>query len=306
MKKMKYWAILFTLAILSFSIPKFALAAQEGIQISPLTYKFDIKPGETQSAKITVKNLNNTPLDYTTEAEIFSSVSDDGAPSFAAETKEAGLNTLADWIVFTNDSTGTIPVGGTKVINFTITVPANAEPGGHYAAVFAKQSTPTAEGQTEIGVASRVGTLVLVTVPGEVIKSSAITEFKSPSFVIGGPVSFDMKVKNSGSVHFDSNAKVELKPIFGKTTTVDLGTHTIIPANSRNFVGEWSYKYPFGRYAITATATDIDGKLMTTTAILWAIPLVIVIPAIFVIILLILLIVYMKKHLKFVSNEQIQ
>ena len=279
-----------------------ARAATGGIQISPLTFKYEIEGGKSKDGEILIKNLNAENLDYIIEMENFTLVSDDGAPSFAGKTEVSAQSSLAEWIKVSTDQTGTILPGAEKRISFTVTTPIDAEPGGHYAAIFAKQIKKSVDGQTQIGIASRVGALVLVTVPGEVEKGAEITEFLPPKVIWKGPVDFSLRVKNTGNIHFDSKAVVEIKPIFGRKTNLDLGTHTILPDNIRNFAGIWGNKYPIGRYQLTATATDADGKQITKSEVLWAVPLIIVIPVLFGLIFLLLIVKYLKKHLKFIPE----
>lgn len=288
-----------------FFMPSIVFGAERsGIQISPLTYNFDIRPGESQEAKITVKNLNKEALNYVIETENFVEASDEGAPSFEGLPEVKGVTTLADWFsMLNNDKEGIIEPGKEKEISFKITIPEGAEPGGHYAAIFAKQIKKNAVGQTELGIASRVGTLILVSVPGNVTKTAEITEFKAPKIVWKGPVDLSMKVKNTGTVHYDSEAKVVFKPIIGASSEADLGTHTLLPKNIRNYDGKWAKKYPFGFYTLTATASDGDQQPVTVAATMWAIPLVIVIPVLLAILILVLVIRYFRKHYRYVQSK---
>lgn len=298
MKFIKTWLILLGLLLI---IPTLVGAEEKkGIQISPLTYDYQLRPGESVTGQVTVKNLNDTVLTYVCEKENFSNVSDEGAPSFG-EAQE-GLTALADWIDFPKDKEGTIEPGQDKKIDFTINVPLNAEPGGHYAAVFAKEIIKTADGRTELGVASRVGTLILVSVPGETVKTGLISEFISPKFIWQGPVDFNLKFKNTGTVHYDSTATVSLKSLIGKTSDIDLGTHTVLPQSNRNYEGTWDKKYPFGYYRVTATANDGNNLPITTTAVIWAIPLIIVIPVLIGLIILIIILIYTKRHYHIVKQ----
>lgn len=287
-------------------MPVIALGAERsGIQISPLTYNFDISPGQSKEAKIIVKNLNPEPLNYVIETENFNQVSEEGAPSFEGVPQIKGVTTLADWFnIPNNDKEGVIEPQKEKEIIFQVTVPQGAEPGGHYAAIFAKQIKKNAEGQTELGIASRVGTLILVSVPGDVTKTAQITEFKAPKIVWKGPVDLSMRVQNTGTVHYDSLATADFKSLIG-TSQANLGTHTLLPNNIRFYEGQWNKKYPFGYYKISASALDGDKQPVTTTATMWAIPLIIVIPALLAIIIIILIILYFKKHYRYVaSNKQ--
>lgn len=294
--------VLFFLMFMLFLAPPRAFAAEKkGIQLSPLTFDFKVLGSEIQSGTITVTNLNNEPLSYILEVENFADVNEEGAPSFAGKEIEGSITTLADWFTFDAPKEGVLLPRKSNAINFTIDIPAGADPGGHYAAVFAREIKKNAEGKIELGIASRVGALILVSVPGEVTKSVVITDFLFPKFVWKGPVDFSMKIKNTGSVHFDSAGSFKLKSILGKTSSVGVGSHTVIPrANGRAYSGAWAKKYPFGYYNVTASATDGNGKDISLAAgTLIAIPLIIVIPAFIGIILLILLIVFLRKHLRF-------
>lgn len=285
---------------LVFAIP--AKAANTGIQISPVTFNFDIKPGESQTGNILITNRNDETMDYTMELEIFDNSSETGVPSFTAVAPQEGVSTFADWVTFPDGKSGSVAVGQSTTVNFTITLPANVEPGGHYGAIFAKQTKPLISGQNEVGVAARVGALVLVSVPGQTTQGSQIKDFYSPRFVWRGPVDFSMRVENTGSVHFDSNAVIKIKNLWGAEQKIDMGTHTILPKSIRLYEKIWETKYPFGYYKITPTATDGNGAVITgATVALIAIPLIIVIPAIVGLILIIWLIVYLKRHVRIVQ-----
>ena len=112
------------------------------------------------------------------------------------------------------------------------------------------------------------------------------------------------KVQNTGSVHYDSQVKVALKPLFGATSEVDLGKHTIIPGNERNFEGSWAKKYPFGYYKLTASASDGDGKFTSVKeSSVFALPLIIVLPLLAVILIVVLITKYVKKNFKLVKSH---
>jgi hypothetical protein len=300
-KKIIICLSVFTFLTLCLLCSPSAKAASQGIQISPINYAYEISPGSSTNAQFIISNVTDQPMSYVLETENFTNVSDDGAPSFGGVSEpEMGITTLKDWInIPVSDKEGTIAPGDNKMIQFSIDIPLGADPGGHYAALFAKQITKTPEGKTVLGVQNRVGALVLVTVPGNVTKGAEISDFTYTKFFWKNPAEFSMKVKNTGSVHYDSQAKVTLTSLLGKKSEVDLGKHTIIPKFSRDYSGKWSKKYPFGIYKISATATDGSGKEITTTGVLWAIPIMIVIPAVVILALIVWFIIYLRRHLRF-------
>lgn len=305
MKNMRKLYRILALSVLGAGLllPQFAKAQQAGVQVSPLTFNFEISPGGSQDLSVNITNLNTTDLNYVMEFENFNSVSEEGAPSFKGLSSDVGITTLKDWITVPDLSNkeGVIEAKQNKDINLKIDVPKGAEAGGHYAAVFAKEVIKNAEGKTELGVATRVGALILVTVPGDIIQSAKITEFNYPKFVWTGPVDFAAKVENTGNVHYDSKVTVAADPLLGSDKEIDLGTHTVIPANTRLFEGKWDNKYPFGYYKLTATATAGDGTAATAAGTLIAIPLVIVLPVLVGLILLVYLVRYIKSHVKIVK-----
>lgn len=300
MKKISVVLLGFGLMVLSLFVvvPK-ALAATKGIQISPLTFNLDVPESGTNGGKIIITNLNAETLSYAVEVENFAGVSEQGGVSFSGKEEDASVTSLKDWFTFDSPLTGEIPANKDQTINFTVAIPVGAEPGGHYAAIFAREIKKTATGQTVMGVASRVGALVLVSVPGDVTKTVQIDELTYPKFVWRGPTDLRMLVQNTGTVHYDSPGTVELKNMLGRTSTVDMGTHTLIPKSPRLYIGNWATKYPIGRYTVTAKALDGDKQAVTKTAVIWALPLIIVIPALIILILLIIIIKYIRKHYQF-------
>lgn len=301
MKKILISVAILTILGLGSFIPTKIKAASQGIQISPINYEYEISPGNSTNGQFIVSNVTDQPMNYLLETENFSDVSDEGAPSFGGvDEPEMGITTLKDWIIIApTDKEGTIAPGDRKMIQFSIDIPVGADPGGHYAALFAKQVTKTPEGKSVLGVQNRVGALILVTVPGNVTKTAQITNFTYTKFFWKDPAEFAMKVKNTGSVHYDSVAKVTLTSLLGKKTEIDLGKHTIIPKFSREYAAKWNNNYPFGFYKISATAIDGNGQTITTTGALWAIPVMIVIPVIVLLALIICIIIYLRRHLRF-------
>ena len=286
---------------LGLLFPMSAKAVSQGIQISPINYSYEISAGNSVNAQFVISNVTDQPMNYLLETENFSDVSDEGAPSFGGiDQQEQGVTTLKDWInIAAADKEGAIAPGDNRMISFSIDIPVGADPGGHYAALFAKQITKTPEGKTVLGVSNRVGALVLVTVPGSVTKSAQVTESSFTKFFWKDPAQFTMKVKNTGTVHYDSKGKATLTSLLGKTTEVDLGTHTIIPSFSRSFTGSWAKKYPFGYYKVALSATDGNGNPVTVNGVLWAIPIMIVIPVVILLVLVIWIIVYLRRHVRF-------
>lgn len=304
MKLVRGLVLLGVLLSLMVAGPVSTKAADKGIQISPLTFNMDIPVGGAEGGKIIITNHNTTDLSYVIEVENFAAVDDSGAVAFAGKEDSSGVTSLADWFTFDQPKEGIVPPLKDTTVNFKINIPLGADPGGHYAAIFAREIKKSPTGQAEIGIASRVGTLVLVSVPGKVTKSAELFDFTYPKFIWRGPTEFILKAKNTGTVHFDLDSKISLKNMFGSEKIVDLGTHTVIPNSNRIFSGIWQSKNPFGYFQVTPTASTLQGSIATSpTVTIIAIPLMIVIPSIIGLIIICLIIGYIRKHFKFVQDK---
>lgn len=99
----------------------------------------------------------------------------------------------------------TVPAGGTEIVPFTITVPANAEPGDHAAGVAASIMSPSnAQDGSSIGVESRVGFRVMTRVTGELRPAASIgnvaTSYRTSwNPFVPGVLTVDFDVDNIGN-----------------------------------------------------------------------------------------------------------
>ena len=271
-------------------------ATIESVQISPLTYKLEVAAGVSRDATITVKNTTMVAMDYAMEVENFNNVTDDGAP-VSFEKSETSGQTLANWISFPA-ATGTMAAGQKTTLKFSIKVPAGAQAGGYYAAVFVR-TTPVDNSDAQLGVIGRVGTLVLVTVPGDISKTLTINETSIPGFIFSlrGDKNFSAKITNTGGTYFESQVVAEIQPFLGKKSTLDLGKHLITQNNARTYEAKWGNKYPFGYYKVTLKAIDGDGKSVTSTGSFWALPYEIAVPGLIVLIgLIVTVVVLIRKR----------
>jgi len=301
-------------AFFLFLLFPFEAFAKNSIQISPLTYNFEIKAGESSKAKITITNSSGHNFDYICQVEDFYGTNEQGAPIFSKNQAKNNNSGLADWLnIPNNENEGIIAPGGKKIITANIIIPKNANPGGYYAAVFVGQNIEN--NKSPFSISSRVGTLILVSVPGngskaEAIKKAEIGNFSFPKIIWSNyklvlnygkfpkiekrKIDFKALIKNTGMVHYDANAAVGVKSIFGNEDRVDLGTHTILPGSNRSYNGEWNKKYPFGYYKLTLIVANQEQILASEKTSILVIPLPLIIG---IFIILFLLISFIRTRL---------
>ena len=183
---------------------------------------------------------------------------------------------------------------------YTITVPQNAEPGGHFGVVFFKA---TAQGASSgsLKVGTQVGMLVLIKIPGNHLEKGRILDFSVPAFLQGPPVPFEIKFENTGTVHFEPKGEMSIKNMFGKEVArVPLLGQVVLPTSIKTLKYTWNPQgFLFGRYSATATLFDGDGNALTSGTVgFWIVPVWYIVSFLVFLIALYLILRYLKRHVR--------
>lgn len=271
------------------------------LTISPLEIKLDGKKGETIGTSIMVTNPNSFTINVKTESEDFIQGSEQGAPQFIKN--EGNKHTLSGWVSAVPNE---FSLNGleTRAVEIKIAVPKNAEPGGHYAAVFFRMAPKSGTGETQLGVSGRVGTLVLVSVPGAVKKNGEIASFRAPKIADRGPINFELRFKNTGTVHYSTAGTTTVSSIFGKNVArVKIPEHTVLPDSAREFSASWQTGYRIGIYKATAQMKDGAGGQVAKTVSFVMFPWKIALIALAGLVVLGLTIRLLMRKFKIVSRQ---
>lgn len=240
------------------------------VSLSPLTFEINVNPGEVVSNYITVFNNEASKQSYILEAEDFSAVGELGN---VVIDKDAPKQVSAkQWLTFAPQSFDVDP-GKSRDIQFTLHVPLDADPGGKYTSVLVS-TAPTSQGVSGVGIASKVASLLLIRVAGNVTEKITVQSFDAPAFSEGGPIDFTLRLKNEGTVHLKPVGFVFIKNWSGgETDKVAIPQERIIPGTTRATKITWNSKWLFGKY--TANFTGIYGSVndpLSASVSFWVIP----------------------------------
>jgi len=157
------------------------VAAQGGsrITVSPLNFELTANPGDTVTNTVRISNPGSSAITIQMEVEDFAVVGEAG--QVVVEPAETETYSLAGWVQVTPDLF-TLRPGEHQIVEFSVQVPVNAEPGGHYGSILASTIAATGEGFTGAAFAQKVGSLVLLSVSGEVVEELNVKEFTGPGF----------------------------------------------------------------------------------------------------------------------------
>jgi hypothetical protein len=257
-------AALFLSLFLVLAHPQSALA-QMGTSLTIIPPKFELfaNPGDTMTETIRVKNNSDTPQTYGILIEDFSSAGEEGQVVLEEDEKTANYS-LKNWIEPSSRNV-VIQAGEETTFPFTITVPKDAEPGGHYASVLFQLGGPTVEGVTN--VKHRIGALVLLRVSGNVVEKAQIESFDAPQFSKKSPVIFTLRVKNEGTTHINPAGTVIITDMFGKKVDeIPLMSANVFPGAVRKMLTSWDKPGVIGHFTATLVATYGQQNLPLTAA----------------------------------------
>jgi hypothetical protein len=311
MRKVVYIIIFLIILSSCLLIPRaIAQIPGEGLTISPPIKELTMAPGQSSAHKIKVTNPTKKVMEVYPVVYNFRAKGDEtGEPFFYPAEEEEAAFSLAHWIKFREKKLALTPE---QVVDFDyeISLPDNAEPGGHYGVVFFATEPPELTGDlNQVAIASMVGSLQLVKVPGEIKEVANLKEFSTSRFFLKPPVDFVVRITNLGNVHFKPFGEIIIKNWQGKEAgeiRVNEKRGNVLPESTRKFESKWEpeikafYKIPVGRFRADLSLVYGDKKqALSDEIVFWIIPLwFIVVVGIFLVAIIILIIILLKKRAK--------
>jgi len=243
MKKTFFSAIMIALAL-----GLFPFWPANALTISPPRMEYSVKPGDKIVDIVKVSNETKKELTIYSEVKSFTALDEEGAPKFY----EPQEGEMANWIDVALKEV-TLAPGEKKEVGFTINVPQNADPGGHYAAILWAMQKPGANKEkTPVSFISKTGHLILVRVAGDIKESGRILDFgtkNNKKLFNNLPVDFVIRFENTGNVHLKPLGQIEIKNMFGQQKAlIDANPQkgNVLPNSVRRLENSWSNMEPVG------------------------------------------------------------
>lgn len=289
----------------------------QAVTISPPLIEIEASRGQIINQTLKVRNEDAQPMTYYLKAERFIAAGEGGAAKFVSGEDVD----LASWISFPYPSL-VVKGGETVEVPFVINVPDYAGPGGHYAAVFLSTLPPdTKNAPTQVSIATKIGSLVLVRIAGDVKENAELTEFATTSKSFNSlPVNFSLKVRNNGNIHIKPMGSITIKNLFGSEAAkieVNQDAGNVLPDQVRKFDATWvkntaeqgattffgKYRqekenYAFGKYTAEMNLVyGTAGKTMVASTSFWVIPWhVLAVNALILIVIIIIVYFLIKRY----------
>lgn len=260
-----------------------------GLSVNPQIFELNVFPGEKLDKKITIKNLSDVALPILVKVSDFTAEENSGEMQFD-ESMQDPIIASRKWFKI-EKLNFILEKGEREEINFTISVPENAEPGGHYSVMLFEPQLPSfyfQSGQPKtvpvIGVLFEFSVNVLSLEPFSIKKPVEIVGFNipknekmngignlfasigdaipsafasGPNIVEKKPSSFDLIIKNSDIYHHKLDGKISIYNSFGKIVgETQVQKITVLPGKTRNFVISVSQPIPENLEWMPASISD--------------------------------------------------
>lgn len=241
---------------------------KESITLSPVDkhYKFDA--GSVIHDQLTVVNDGQLDYDFSAYAKPYSVTGENYDPDFSTTHTNTDIQ---DWVKFAQN-TYHLKAGQSIKVDYTVTVPQNATPGGHYAVLFV-ETEPTAgasAGGTSVIRKKRVGALVYATVNGSFQNGGKLTSMRTPVFQFVPPIKSDLTIQNSGTTDFQATTSLTVSDIFGNVKYSQQKPYQLLPQTIRAIHLTWDKAPSYGLYKVVTSASFLDENKTTTTYVIMA------------------------------------
>ncbi len=282
--------VIFAVAVLiSFSAP---LYAAEGpldpggltMSITPPLFQLSLAPEAEWSSKLQFTNRSERRMTLYVTLQNFTAEGDNGMIAFSRPSagSSPNMHELASWLSVPPEPIEA-EAGETVDIPFTIRVPKDAEPGGHYAAIFVGTEPFSESVGGTMSVSSLLSSLILVRTTGDIVESGYIRDL-SPLRVFSEEqeATLELSFVNTGNVHLTPRGEITITNMFGRErgkiiVGEDKSLGHVFPDSQRKFTFTWKGEKNFfdvGRYKVVATIVygrDAEKTAYYTTHF-WIVP----------------------------------
>jgi len=233
--------------------------------VSPALVDVSEDPGSISHG--TIHLLNDTAQDqtYYVSVQNFVPQGEEGNQTFLPAGDRSGL---AGWITPDQSS---IKIGAGSAVDFrwTLNVPADATPGGHYAAVFFS----TQPANSSVGIGAKTGVLMLVSVTGKVTEAATVESFhvvpmtnvsqtESATWITSLPALFELRLANTGNTHIQPEGLIVVRDVFGREVAqvpVNPDKSRVLPQSIRDIRSSWGSTSGVGEGFLTKLAAEWHG-----------------------------------------------
>ena len=217
-------------------------------------FSYAADPGQQVADHYLVRNTGTTAQTYTV---LSTDAFNDEAGEFALLETDAPASDIGNWVTFENGTNRLqfdLQPGQSRLVPFTLAIPADATPGDHAGGIAASVKSPSGQ----VTLDRRLGTRMYLRVSGDIqaglsiagLSASYLGDWWNP---LTGTVRVHYTVENTGNIALASNITVGARTWFGIQTggLQGDGIPELLPGSTRTFetdlpgIASWGYLNPY-------------------------------------------------------------
>lgn len=265
--------------------------------VGPGKLEISLNPGETKTVELTIVNRLGTAKIFTISKEDIKG-STDPDKTVVLLGDDRGPYSLRDYLKPAVSSIK-IESGYRARVPVTLSLPANAEPGGLYGSLVVGLASSASAGESSSGASAtnalvtRIGTLFFVRVNGVANEKGHLDNFRLSSgkkyIFDSGKLNFDLLFKNEGNISLNPYGSVTIANSLGTTVgLVNVEPWYALPQSLRYRKVEWQPTFLFGRYVATALISPGYGSDKNEiNLVFWVIPWKVLLMVVVILILIV-------------------
>ncbi len=259
------------IVLVATAVPAYPAQAQsdskrEGITMSPTSRQYTLDAGSVMNDKLTIINDGTTDYDFLLYARPYSIENNQyDKPDFTTTVQNADLYS---WVQFPTAKYH-IKAGATMNVSFSVHVPSEAAPGGHYGVVFAEvQPSPEQAAGNSVVRKKRVGAIIYATVNGAVKLVGNGAGGEIPFWQVQPPLRATVAAKNTGNTHFTDKIKLTVRDVLGNVRYQSTKDYQVLPGTTRTVETNWESAPWFGFYRVETEQKFLDKTIQSSGYVL--------------------------------------
>ena len=238
---------------------------RESITLSPVKERYALDAGTAKADELTVVNDGETSYDFIMYARPYSVHNETyNDPDFTAQTPTTDVY---KWVQFPQTKYH-LEAGKTVKIPYTIRVPQNAAPGGHYGVLFAETQPTDTSGGNSVVRKKRVGMIIYATINGQFQMGGQSLGTSIPFMQFHSPLSATSRIKNTGNSDFVVSSMYRITDLFGGEKYRVDKDYAVLPQTTRLMTFTWDKSPWFGLFKVQVKTSFLDQKNDTTKLVL--------------------------------------
>ena len=153
-----------------------------------------------------------------------------------------------------------LEAGASTKVDYTVRVPSNARPGGHYGVIFAESQPSSEVSGNSVLRNKRVGSILYTTVNGDTTLKGSVVSTDIPFWQLQPPLKATTRIKNDGNTDFADTISYRVKDVFGNVKYETKAEWALLPQTIRRVTLDWDKAAWLGIYKV-----EIDHKYLDSS-----------------------------------------